>query len=467
MSNDEIKWEEREGTRISGISSDGNLTYISGSQFNAVTGENIPIDFIFNKNENKTKEISYSIENRYGESALASDGKSIVSFGLLNNNTAIYRYEVNSKVRKLLASTEVYLDITNISADFQADNILLSTVEVGRPIVNNVLVYNVSNNTVQKLLATDDQWNQCDKNMAMSSSRNVVVINCMYAYEGGTTEVNGKKYAKLVVFDLKNNRKTFIKNEYISNKTGIDSPVISKIIGLDNTGFSFLVQSEGDLPKNKAEKRYFMRYDFAKGDLQAYKLKGSLNSALDIINLSTTVSINPLARSDIFFGCIATSSDSYDKCYLQKVNTGRLSEMIVDDSVVNNPPIAIATTLIPPPMPISALKPVPSPTPTPTPTPTPKPDIIDYSVVRDGYISSTVPNSYYVDVKNTGNVKEQCIVNFYYQYADGVNGLKSGQAALGTSLLTIGQVKRVTLQLSGRNVLANEFRVTCSKWPFA
>lgn len=83
-----------------------------------------------------------------------------------------------------------------------------------------------------------------------------------------------------------------------------------------------------------------------------------------------------------------------------------------------------------------------------------------------GYITNTNPNTYYVDMQNTGNVKVSCIVIFDFQHPDGVGGLKSDRVCL-PKLLNVGEVGRVKLQLSYYNVMVNEYRVTCSKWAFA
>lgn len=103
---------------------------------------------------------------------------------------------------------------------------------------------------------------------------------------------------------------------------------------------------------------------------------------------------------------------------------------------------------------------------TPAAMPKSTPDNISYAVVNRGYITTTNPNTYYVDVKNTGNVKESCIVIFDFQHPNGVGGLKSDRVSL-PKLLNVGEVGRVKLQLSYYNVSVNEYRVSCQKWAFA
>lgn len=89
-------------------------------------------------------------------------------------------------------------------------------------------------------------------------------------------------------------------------------------------------------------------------------------------------------------------------------------------------------------------------------------EVVQGAIVAHGWISNT---RYYVDVKNTGNVANSCIVNFQY---DLPNTAFRDSIALSTGYLVPGQTGRVLLYNTPELVLSN-IRFSspyCSKWPF-
>lgn len=84
------------------------------------------------------------------------------------------------------------------------------------------------------------------------------------------------------------------------------------------------------------------------------------------------------------------------------------------------------------------------------------------SVVVHGWQSNT---RYYVDVRNTRNVKVNCMVSFTYETA---GSSFTNSTTLSTGMLAVGQTGRVVLYETPEVPLGNvKFRSpTCTKWPF-
>ncbi|MDM1019568.1 hypothetical protein QSV37_04480 [Acinetobacter sp. VNK23] len=343
-----LNWASDSGVHFSGVSADGNTSYIKGNYLDnswsyALNGSE---SFIYHKDENTIFDIdpNEKIDHIAGYSYLTSDGRTIISaepktYLSGKSETPIYKFNYNTKVNNLVTTLEKNLDFRG--ADLQGNIILFSnstdnidrSLEVGVYAQSkNILIYDSIQNKYQNLLSNNDYWDQCS-NSVINPSGNLVIVGCFSANERSKKEVDYKKQSKFVIFDLKNNKKIFIKNSDILNKTGLDyfnSPTyIGSIHGIDDTGFSFFVTGQvKELPKNKAEERYFMRYDFEKNQLQAYKLIGNLKNSIDAYEHSTALT-SPLARSDIFIGYVDTgivdkNYNHLNNYFVQKINTGRL-----------------------------------------------------------------------------------------------------------------------------------------------
>ena len=84
------------------------------------------------------------------------------------------------------------------------------------------------------------------------------------------------------------------------------------------------------------------------------------------------------------------------------------------------------------------------------------------TLVSHGWLSNT---RYYVDIRNSGNVKINCLISFTYQTANDPFG---GSPTLSTGMMAVGQTARVVLYTNPEVPIGNvQFRSpACSKWPF-
>lgn len=95
-------------------------------------------------------------------------------------------------------------------------------------------------------------------------------------------------------------------------------------------------------------------------------------------------------------------------------------------------------------------------------------EIVRGEALRAGYLTSGY--GYFVDVKNSGNVKISCLVHIDYRYPR--NGtLTSDRYTANTGLIAVGSAATAKFESGSvfgpAPVKVDSYKVSCSKWPFA